>query len=222
MAWDDSLFDIALMRLRRCPVMRGPGIPWSCVRFTVRGVQGHVESRRPRVCVGGWRHLRAASVSLTAVGLAVGGHLYGGGTAPRWGAFAIVWALAALVSWHLSRRRWSVRTLIGALVLTQAAMHCLCSLQGDMAMAHGGATMLTGHLVATGVSVTCLRYGEATACALAEVLLLRPVGVASRLATPVVVVRRRTYRVHAWREARSVAAWLRVCADPLRGPPAVA
>jgi len=184
----------------------------------VVGVHQHVESRLPSVCVGGWRALRAAGVSLTAVGLAVGGHLYGGGMAPSVGVLTIVWAIGSLVSWQLSRRRWTVPTLTGVLVLTQVVMHGLCSLHGQMAMTHGGLTMVGGHAVATAISVATLRYGEDAVWAVAEAVLLRPVGVlAGLVGSP--AIRWRHCRAQPWPDCRAVTAWLLICANPLRGPP---
>lgn len=179
-------------------------------------MQALVEPGTTTPCSGAWRILRAGTVAVVAVGLGVLGHLAGGGDAPALSALIVAWAVAATTCWHLSGRRWTVRSLTGALGLTQSVMHVLCSLQCGMDMANGGGVMVTTHAVATVVAVLVLRFAEATAWSLLEALILRPVAAAAHVRTPAL---RRPLRALVWYEARAVRSALLVQGDPLRGPP---
>jgi len=121
--------------------------------------------------------LRAATVSLVALTLAVGGHLYGGGSPPAWEGFVLVWAVAGGLSWALSGHRWTPRELAAVLIIVQAVMHLLCAFAPRAA--EMGPSMVVGHVVATAVSVGLLRFGEDAAWRLAEALLLRTIAAVS-------------------------------------------
>ena len=129
------------------------------------------------VCTGDWRVVRAAVVSFVALSLAIGGHMYGGGAPPAWQSFALVWAIAGVLSWALSGHRWTPRELTAVLIIVQAVMHMLCAF-GPRATAMGP-SMLTGHVLATAVSVGLLRYGEEAVWRIADALLLRTIAASS-------------------------------------------
>lgn len=172
------------------------------------------------VCSGGWRVARATTVSLVALGLAVGGHVYGGGSTPPWQVFAIVWAVAGGLSWSCSGHRWTSRELVAILLLVQAVMHMTCALGPAPETGAPGAVMLSGHALATAVSAAVLRYGEDAAWCLLDVLLLRPFAAVAASAT--VAAPWAASAIVRWPHACSNMARLLSRTIPLRGPPASA
>lgn len=179
---------------------------------------------RPAACRGLWRHLRAAPVSLVAVALAVFGHTVGGGHAPSLILFLAVWALAAIVSWVASRRVFTIWMLTGVLVGIQAVTHLVSvfdtgphAAHAAHADAHMSATMLGGHVLGTLVSVTVLGFGERTAWALAEALVLTPVRLLTAARLPLSSRRDVSTRIEVARARPTVLLLRRI--DPVRGPP---
>ena len=182
------------------------------------------QASRPTACRGLWRHVRAAPVSLVAVALAVCGHTIGGGHAPSLTHFLTVWSLAAIVSWIASRRVFTIMTLTGVLVGIQAVTHLVSvfdaaphGAHGSHAHAHMSPAMLGGHVLATIISVAVLGFGEHTAWALAEALVLAPVRILTAARFPLPSPRDVNTRIEVAR-VRPTILLLR-CIDPVRGPP---
>lgn len=180
---------------------------------------------------GALRWLRGVTVGLVATGLALAGHVLGGGAAPPAGPLAVI-ALTALVgSVALSGQRWSGTALLGVLLGVQLSAHVVFA--GATAVTapmhhepgpvtgHGlGWTMLTGHLLAAVLTALLLRRGESWCWRVTD-LLSRPVRAGRALALPGMPPRRAagqrsTGRVAALRPC--LLAWV----QPRRGPPAVA
>ena len=123
--------------------------------------------------VGALRMVRAAVVGLSAIGLALLGHLAAGGTAPPPGQLVLVVLAVLVVSLALSARRWTVGPLLAVLLGSQALFHVAFSgagvahvhggqhLPNGSAMpGHPGLVMLVGHSVAALLTALLLRRGE--------------------------------------------------------------
>lgn len=179
---------------------------------------------RPTACRGLWRHVRAAPVSLVAVALAVCGHTIGGGHAPSLILFLEVWALAAIVSWIASRRVFTIWTLTGVLVGVQVSTHVVSIFDAGPHASHADPhlswTMLGGHALGTLVSVAVLVFGERTAWALAEALVLTPVRLLTTVGLPLPSQRDVSARIEG--ACAEPTIWMLSRIDPVRGPPRAA
>jgi Kef-type K+ transport system membrane component KefB len=119
---------------------------------------------------------------------------------------------------RMSGLEWTLRRLVGVLLVAQAGFHLVFM---GLAPTHHTASpllMATWHIVATAVSIVLLRYAERALAGLASRVTLRRV---STLLRPVYLPRRLP-RPMAWRLATSNGpAWQR-SPLPVRGPPAAA
>ena len=182
------------------------------------------EVSRPTACRGLWRHVRAAPVSLVAVALAVCGHTIGGGHAPSLILFLEVWALAAIVSWIASRRVFTIWSLTGVLVGVQVSTHVVSIFDAGPHASHTDPhlswAMLGGHALGTFVSVAVLVFGERTAWALAEALVLTPVRLLTAAGLPLPCPRDVSARIEGACAEPAILMLSRI--DPVRGPPQTA
>ncbi|MDN5894165.1 MAG: hypothetical protein L0H93_09075 [Nocardioides sp.] len=137
------------------------------------------------------RAWRAGVVALLTVTIGLGCHLAGGGAAPALPVIALVLLPSAVLSWTLSRRRWSVRELLAIFLLAQAAVHLLSMspLNGapHMEAMGTGHQMVMSHVGGAVLLVGLVRWGEATLWALVDVLALRPAALILICAAPVIV-----------------------------------
>ncbi len=115
--------------------------------------------------------VRSAVVGLSAIGLALLGHLTGGGATPEPGALTMPVIVVLLVSYGLSARRWTigplVALLLGAQVLFHVAFadathshHAIFAGTGAMSPGHPALPMVAGHIAAAGLTALLLRRGE--------------------------------------------------------------
>ncbi len=118
--------------------------------------------------------VRAATVGLSASGLALLGHVAAGGAAPPAGQLTLAVLAVLVVSRALSVRRWTVGPLLAVLLGSQALFHVAFSGAGAAVHVHGGQhvasgssmpghsglSMLVGHTVAALVTALLLRRGE--------------------------------------------------------------
>lgn len=113
-----------------------------------------------------------------ALGVAMAGHLAGGGAVPGTPAVLVAGALATALAYRLSDRRWSVRTLGGLVLGVQGAVHLWCSLTlspvAEPTAASPDAAMLLGHALATVATVALLRRGEHALLALGDAVVVGP------------------------------------------------
>jgi hypothetical protein len=115
---------------------------------------------------GDLRVLRGGLVGATAVALGVAGHTSAGGAPPNAGIAAGLGILATVVAARLSRRRWTLASLVAGLALAQAIFHVafLAGPAGSASAAEpaagSGATMVAGHTVAAVCMAVLLRYGD--------------------------------------------------------------
>jgi hypothetical protein len=179
--------------------------------------------------VGVLRTVRAAVVGLTAISLALLGHVAAGGPAPAPGPLLLVVLVVLLVSSGLSGKRWTTGPLLAVLLGSQALFHV--AFGGAGAHAHGGqhlaagsATsghpallMLVGHTVAALLTALLLRRGEDWLCGV--VALLARAWRAARIAAAQPVA---AAPGAAWCLARDTSAALGLLEHVVarRGPPA--
>lgn len=177
---------------------------------------------------GAMRLLRGTTVGTTAMGLALAGHLVGGGSLPTSTTWVAVFALAVAGGVALSGRRWTLPELLTLLLGVQVVFHVAFGrhVMGSGAVGHNHAvpsmssSMLMGHLLAALGAALVLRRGESWCWRLAA-LLGRPVLVVRAfddLAVPDV-------GLGSTRTGESRLPWLRSLlladAQPRRGPPAL-
>jgi hypothetical protein len=123
--------------------------------------------------VSALRVARSAVVALSAIGLALLGHLTAGGSTPTPGTLTMVVLVVWLLSYGLSGRRWTVGPLVAVLLGAQLLFHVVFadatathahfgSLAGDASPArgHSALLMLAGHLAAALLTALLLRRGE--------------------------------------------------------------
>lgn len=153
------------------------------------GNKNAYEGTVKNVATGGGRSilaLRALALTTTGVALATGGHILGGGAAPADGLVLALGAVVLVSSRPLARRAlrfstllpWSLAVQVGAhlafswLADTHAATVSLVGHHGvEVATGHGhhatsigfDATMVTGHLAGTLLTVMLLAAVERTA-----------------------------------------------------------
>jgi hypothetical protein len=146
---------------------------------------------------------RSAVVALSAIGLALLGHLIGGGATPGQGALTMPVLVVLLVSYGLSGRRWTIGPLVAVLLGAQVLFHVVFAgathshhatfaSAGAMATGHPALPMVVGHIAAAMVTALLLRRGEdwlwdlvallARAWRAARIAVARPVDAARGLA----------------------------------------
>ncbi len=184
------------------------------------------------------RAARAAYLATVILGLAVAGHVLGGGSWPSWGALSGVVVLAGALSAVLTRTRLRAPRLAATLAGGQLAVHEVLSwTTGHGSMGHDHAAMaldptegmpsgwltpwlgadlrmLAGHAVAIVLAAAVIAHGERVLWLVWE--SLRPRAIAGR--APVVLP-----LVRHWCAAVVLpphTATLALTADP-RGPPAM-
>lgn len=119
------------------------------------GTRGYPEGVTATASPARW--LRAAVLATSSVGLAVSGHLIGGGHADP--AFLMLLVAAAMVGGHhWLRRERGPLAILAAVVLVQVAAHLVLSTGHDH---RTGSAMLLGHAVAALALAAFLRMGEA-------------------------------------------------------------
>lgn len=181
-----------------------------------------------------------AAFGVGATGLAFGGHVLAGGAAPAVAPLAAITLTAAVASVALSRMRWRLPSLLGALLVMQAAFHvAFGSLAGPSTHAghahaghpHGhtyaeqsgvtapGWQMLAVHVVAVLVTAFVIRRG-AQICDLFADVLASPLSVVRVLLSPAPSLPVTRMGVRATCRA-AMLAQLVLCAAPRRGPPAL-
>jgi hypothetical protein len=123
---------------------------------------------------GALRWVRAVVVAATATGLALLGHVTGGGATPPPVTLLVLVGLVLLASLGLSGRRWTVGPLLGLLCGSQVVFHVAFggpttvthvhhgpALTGTSAMTgHQGLAMLAAHAAAALLTAVLLRRGE--------------------------------------------------------------
>jgi hypothetical protein len=128
------------------------------------------------------RLLRGTTVGATAMGLALAGHVAGGGTLAASATSVAVFCLAVAGGVALSGRRWTLAELLTVLLGVQVVFHIAYGnhAMGSVAVLHGhaahgvSASMLLGHLLAALGAALVLRRGESW-CWRLVALLGRPV-----------------------------------------------
>jgi hypothetical protein len=167
-------------------------------------------------------------VGTTAVGLALAGHVAGGGSAPTPPALGLVTAATVAGSVALSNRRWTLIPLVSVLLGVQAAFHVAF---GHLAHSHAvhhvhtaasphvmSGRMVAGHLVAALLTAVLLRRGEDWCWSLAA-LLTTPVRAVRAVAAD--LPGRAPTRIRAAGPTLARKTSLRLDAHPRRGPPAL-
>jgi hypothetical protein len=162
------------------------------------------------------------------MGLAVAGHVLGGGALPVSTIAATVFGLTVAGGVALSGRRWTLSALTTVLLGVQVVCHVALAGQGTPEnltshshTAHStSASMLVAHVLAALVTAVLLRRGESW-CWQLVALLDRPAGLVRLFAaSPVPVSRARP--VLGVDGALAVLRSLRLAtAQPRRGPPAL-
>lgn len=182
------------------------------------------------------RLLRGSVVGLSATGLALLGHVVGGGALPPGVPLAVLGSAGVLVSVALSGRRWTLAPLLTVLLGSQVAAHVLLdSAHPASAVPAGGAgahrhalvdhamspgaslTMLAGHVAATALTALLLRRGEAWCWRLAA-LVAAPVRAARLLTGPVPASDMPSLRGPVDRTL-AIFSTLLATSQPRRGPP---
>lgn len=116
--------------------------------------------------------MRAGFVGSFTTALGVGAHAAAGGMAPSLPTLAAVAGGVTALSWALSGRRWTPRTLLAAFLLTQVAVHLVSMVEHPMAMGHGPA-MLLSHAAAAAILVLTVPRAEAALLSILDHLALR-------------------------------------------------
>ena len=147
-----------------------------------------------RPLVARWQGARGAVVGLVATTLAVLGHTLASGMSPHLAPTAVLTGLSVPVAVRLSRRRWTLRSLVVVLLAAQGGYHLALSQTAMPAMSapHPAAgaivptdvLMVLAHLVAALVAAVLLGRGEEWCWALWD-LVRRPLGLPAVLAVPV-------------------------------------
>jgi hypothetical protein len=125
-----------------------------------------------RLTTGHARAVRAGFVGTFTTALGVGAHEAAGGVAPSATAFAGLALGVGVLSWLLSGRRWTPRTLLAAFLLAQGAVHV--SAMVEQPTVHGdGTAMLLTHGLAAALLVAVVPRAEATLLSVLDHLALR-------------------------------------------------
>src|SRR3954470_7564360 len=137
---------------------------------------------------GALRVLRGTAVGATAMGLAVAGHVAGGGSLPTLPTSFAVLSLAVAGSIALSGRRWSLAELLSVLLGVQVVFHVAFGNHVVSSGAHSHAahslsvSMVTTHVLAASLAALALRRGESW-CWQLTAFLRRPAQVMRAFAT---------------------------------------
>jgi hypothetical protein len=174
------------------------------------------------------RVARGAVVGSTAVGLAVAGHLVGGGSLPATTTAVTVLGLTVAGSVALSSRRWTLSALTTVLLGVQVVCHVAlaghasaANLAAHSHATHGAsASMLVAHVLAALVTAVLLRRGESW-CWRLVALLGRPAQAARLFRTRPVLATRARLVLGTDRGPALLLSLLLVDAQPRRGPPAL-
>jgi hypothetical protein len=171
---------------------------------------------------------RGAVVGVTAMGLALAGHVAGGGSLPTPTSAGALLALSVAGSVALSGRRWTLSALLVMLLGVQVVFHVAFgghpSAAGFAAHRHAahslGVSMVSAHLLAALTAALLLRRGESW-CWRLVALLSRPVQIARVFgAHPVPASAARSVQSPD-RPLPALRSLLLADAQPRRGPPAV-
>jgi hypothetical protein len=174
---------------------------------------------------GALRVLRGTAVGATAMGLALAGHVAGGGSLPALRTSFAVFSLAAAGSIALSGRRWTLAELVTVLLGVQVFFHVAFGNHAMLSGAHSHAahglsvSMVTAHLLAAFVAALVLRRGESW-CWQLMAFLRRPVQAVRAFGTvsvPDLVVT----SLRAGDGPRSLRSLMLADVQPRRGPPAL-
>jgi hypothetical protein len=131
---------------------------------------------------GALRLTRGAAVGATAMGLALAGHVAGGGSLPMSTTVVALLGLSVAGSVALSGRRWTVSALLTVLLGVQVVFHVAfgehpagADLTSHQHAANSlSASMVLAHVLAAGTAALLLRRGESW-CWRLVALLSRPV-----------------------------------------------
>jgi hypothetical protein len=172
--------------------------------------------------------MRGAMVAATAMGLALAGHVAGGGSAPASTTAIALFGLTAAGSVALSGRRWTLAELLTVLIGVQVVFHVAFGHQvgssGVSVHEHAGhgvsASMLIAHLLASFAAALLLRRGESW-CWRLIALLNRPVRVARLFVVRRVPGSAAGSVQPGQRPLPVLRSLLLVDAQPRRGPPAL-
>jgi len=109
----------------------------------------------------GWcRLLRGWVVGATAIGLSAGGHAIVGGSTPTVPALILLTIAATWPCVALSRVEWTLRRLLGVLLIAQGGLH-FAFIQGTHQHSVGNPpAMVAWHVAATCMSILVLTYAE--------------------------------------------------------------
>jgi hypothetical protein len=173
------------------------------------------------------RVARGATVGMTAMGLAVAGHLAGGGRLPTSTIAVTLLCLSLAGTVALSGRRWTVSALVTVLLGVQVVYHvALANHPSTVGMAHEhtahsmSASMVLAHVLAAGVTALLLSRGESW-CWRLVALLGRPVQVARWFDTHPVPATGAQSVPSGDGPLSLLRALLLADAQPRRGPPAL-
>jgi lysylphosphatidylglycerol synthetase-like protein (DUF2156 family) len=127
---------------------------------------------------GDLRLLRGVLVGGAAVALALTAHIAAGGGMPNAGLAALLVAVTLIVAGRLSRRRWTLSSLVALFAIAQAVFHVafLVGSSGDAGPAATAAptdVMVVAHMVATLALAMLVRYADALWWAVADLCGLR-------------------------------------------------
>lgn len=185
--------------------------------------------QRPRAgtpASGSLRVLRGAMVGATAMGLALAGHVAGGGSAPTSATAISVFGLTVAGSVALSGRRWTLAELLTVLLGVQVVFHVALGHQAASGAAvhqhavHGvSASMVTAHLLASLATALLLCRGESW-CWRLVALLNRPMQVVQLLGAGPVPGSGAGSVQSGQRPLPVLRSLLLADAQPRRGPPA--
>jgi hypothetical protein len=174
------------------------------------------------------RVARGSAVGATAMGLAVGGHVAGGGQLPAPTNAVALLCLSVAGCVALSGRRWTVAALVTVLLSVQVAFHVALADHASTATAayydhsaHSlGVTMVIAHVLAAGVTALLLTRGESW-CWRLVTLLGRPVLVARWMDRRVGPIARPALLPLGHPRLLLLRSLLLADSQPRRGPPAL-
>jgi hypothetical protein len=175
---------------------------------------------------GALRVLRGTAVGATAMGLALAGHVSGGGSLPTLPASFALLSLAATGSIALSGRRWTFAELLTLLLGAQVFFHVAFGNHATSVGAHSHAahslsfSMVAAHTLAAVAAALVLRRAE-TWCWQVTAFLGRPVQVVRAFGSAWVPDIVRTSMRAGDGQVHSLRSLLLADAQPRRGPPAL-
>jgi heme/copper-type cytochrome/quinol oxidase subunit 4 len=127
---------------------------------------------------GDLRLLRGGLIGGVAMALALTAHVAAGGRMPSTGLAVLLAAVTVIVADRLSRRRWTLSSLVALFAITQAVFHVAFLMRssgdaGPTATAVPTDVMLTAHMVAALGLAMLVRYADALWWAIADLCGLR-------------------------------------------------